>query len=255
MQRSGFSRAALASGAGRPWLDALAGLERWLLPPACLLCNEPVPEREDDALICALCRSRWQPIPHPLCPRCGQPAQKDLECRLCAAWPDGLSRARSGVWLEGSARQAVHQLKYEGWTRAAGAMAEAMRRLEPLTGRVCLIPIPLGRRRQRQRGYNQSERIAAAVGRRSGLDVRLDLLDRVRETSTQTALTPEARHANVAGAFEAAPARELELVLVDDVFTTGATLAAAGAALIAAGALRVEAVTFARAVVDLGAGG
>jgi ComF family protein len=155
------------------------------------------------------------------------------------------------VWLEGSARDAVHQLKYGGWSRAAEAMAESMKGLEPLTGQVCLIPIPLGRRRQRVRGYNQSERIAAALAGRIGRPVRTDLLQRVRETRTQTALTPEARHANVAAAFSAIPVTGLELVLVDDVFTTGATLAAAAAALVDAGAARVEAVTFARAVVDL----
>jgi ComF family protein len=134
-------------------------------------------------------------------------------------------------------------------------MAETMRSLEPLTGRVSLIPVPLGRRRLRQRGYNQSECIAHALGHCVGTRVRADLLARVRETPTQTALTPEARHANVAGAFHAGVVRGLELVLVDDVFTTGATLAAAGAALVEAGARRVEAVTFARAVVELGVGG
>jgi ComF family protein len=159
------------------------------------------------------------------------------------------------VWLENTAREAVHQLKYEGWSRVADAMAEAMRALEPLTGQVFLIPVPLGGARQRARGYNQSERIAAALGFRVGLPVRCDLLFRTRETKTQTALTPEARHANVAGAFRAEPARDLELVLVDDVFTTGATLAAAAAALVGAGAKRVEAVTFARAAVELDARG
>jgi predicted amidophosphoribosyltransferase len=131
-------------------------------------------------------------------------------------------------------------------------MALAMRELEPLTDGVSLIPIPLGRRRLRGRGYNQSERIAAALGAGAGVPVRTDLLQRVRETPTQTALTPEARHANVAGAFHAGAVAGLHLVLVDDVFTTGATLAAAGAALVKAGAARVEAVTFARAVVELG---
>jgi ComF family protein len=166
-----------------------------------------------------------------------------------------LGRARSAVWLDQSARSAVHRLKYEGWSRAAEAMAEAMWQLEPLTGRVSLIPIPLGARRLRERGYNQSERIASALGSRLVLPVRCELVDRVRETKTQTALTPEARHANVSGAFRAKPVEGLELVLVDDVFTTGATLAAAAAALMQAGAARVEAVTFARAVTDLGAGG
>ncbi len=229
----------------------LAGVERWLLPAACLLCSEPISERENDALICDLCRLRWRPIPHPVCDRCGQPSFRGLECRLCAGWAGGLRRVRSAVWLEGSAREAVHQLKYEGWSRAAEAMAEAMRGLEPLTDQVSLIPIPLGGGRQRQRGYNQSERIAAALGTRIGVSPRPDLLQRTRETRTQTALTPEARHANVAGAFRAKPVQGLDLVLVDDVFTTGATLAAAAAALSAAGARQVEAVTFARAVIDL----
>jgi ComF family protein len=227
--------------------ETIAGVERWLLPPACLLCEAPVPARQADALVCELCRSRWQPVTAPLCPRCGQPAFGDLECRLCAAWPAGLERVRSAVWLRGSAREAVHRLKYEGWWRVAEALAEAMRGLEPLTGQVCLVPVPLGARRRRTRGYNQSERIAAALGARVDAPVRSELLGRRRETRTQTALTPEARQANVSGAFEAHGAAGLHCVLVDDVFTTGATLAEAAAALRLGGAARVEAVTFARA--------
>jgi ComF family protein len=227
--------------------EALAGVERWLLPPACLLCESPVPARQGDALVCDLCRSRWEPVAAPVCARCGQPAFGDLECRLCASWPPGLERVRSAVWLRGSAREAVHRLKYEGWWRVAESLAEAMRALEPLTGRVSLIPVPLGSRRLRTRGYNQSERIATALGARTGRPVRLESLVRRRETRTQTALTPEARQANVAGAFEGRGVGGLACVLVDDVFTTGATLAEAAAALRLAGAARVEAVTFARA--------
>ena len=147
----------------------------------------------------------------------------------------GLARVRSAVHLDGGARAAVHKLKYEGWWRVAEAMATCMGRLEPLTAGVSLIPVPLARRRERLRGYNQSERLAVALGARLGLPVRTDVLRRTRATRTQTALTPDARRANVAGAFAASRARKLRTVLVDDVFTTGATLLAAAEALVAAG--------------------
>jgi competence protein ComFC len=226
----------------------LVELERWLLPAACLLCDGPIAAREAEALVCDPCRSRWRSVPDPLCARCGQPAFGDLECRICAGWPEGLARARSAVWLSGGAQRAVHLLKYEGWWRIAEPMAERMCLLEPLTGGVSLIPVPLGAGRLRARGYNQSERLATALGRRLGLPVRAEVLGRRRETTTQTALTPDARRANVAGAFAARRPVRGRVVLVDDVFTTGATLLAAAAALGAAGAEQVDAVTFGRAV-------
>ncbi|MGH7702474.1 MAG: ComF family protein [Gemmatimonadales bacterium] len=231
----------------------LTALERWALPAECLLCREPIARSEGDALVCGLCRRRWRALPEPVCDRCGQPAKADFECRVCAGWSAGLGRVRSAVWLSDGARYAVHQLKYEGWWRVAEAMAQAMRGLEPLRGRgLILVPVPLAARRQQGRGYNQSERIARELGRQLGLAVRDDLLQRVRETGTQTALTPEGRRANVADCFAGGVAQGLALVVVDDVFTTGATLEAAAAALVAAGAEKVEAVTFARARLPVG---
>jgi competence protein ComFC len=231
---------------------ALADLERWLLPAACLLCEAPVAAREGDALICELCRSRWRVVPGPICDRCGQPSFADLECRICSSWGAGLRRVRSAVWLEESARRTVHRLKYDGWWRVAEAMALAMRGLEPLTGSVCLIPVPLGARRARERGYNQSQRIAAALGTLTGAPVRGDVLRRTRETRTQTALTPEERQANLAGVFACTGAERLAVVLVDDVFTTGATLVSAASALVGAGAQSVDGITFARAMEPVG---
>jgi len=221
--------------------------ERWLLPGECLVCRSAV--GPEDPLICAPCQSRWRRLPEPQCPRCGQPFTRIAEeCRSCTAWPDGFLQARSAVWLDVPARAAVHHLKYGGWSRVAEPMARLMGRLEPLTHPGILVPIPLAARRARSRGFNQAERLATALGQCARMPVRADVLARQRETPTQTALVPEARRANVADAFHASGvAAGARLVLVDDVFTTGATLAEAAAALLEAGAGTVDAVTFARA--------
>jgi ComF family protein len=163
------------------------------------------------------------------------------------------------VWLEADARRTVHAFKYGGLPRLAEDLAHAMTRhlpRPPSTPAATLIPIPLGHRRLRERGYNQSERLARALGRIWRLPV-CEPLVRVRETASQTALTPAARLANVAGAFAVRDAGahfalrtpHPALVLVDDVFTTGATLAEAARALQDAGAAGIAAITFGRAVI------
>ena len=230
------------------WREAtrhVGRLERLLLPGECLLCQAPLPDREWDALVCPLCRLRWRRVLPPWCERCGQPGLTDVSCRFCAGWDAALEQVRSAFWLDGGAREAVHHLKYDGWPAMSRAMAGAMRHL-PLPQGGVLVPVPLGRRRLRQRGYNQARMLADALGAAQGYRV-VEVLQRGRDTKSQTALTPDARAANVRGAFVAGGAAEGTFVLVDDVCTTGATLVAAAGALRAAGARRVEAVTFARA--------
>jgi ComF family protein len=163
---------------------------------------------------------------------------------------------RSAVWLDEGARPAVHALKYGGLPRIADDLAAAMLPMRPSTGGAsALIPIPLARKRLRERGYNQSEILARALARQWQIPVLLDVLVRTRETPTQTALTPETRLANVAGAFAVANVQcsmingHSTLIIVDDVFTTGATLAEAARALEQAGARRIRGVTFARAAI------
>lgn len=234
-------------------LPLLRRAEQWLLPGSCLLCEGTVEREEDDPLICALCRGRFHRLPQPQCRRCGQPAIDIRQpCRICPAWPDGFERARSAVWLDDRSRRAVHRLKYGGWSRVAESLARCMTGLIDRAGAVILVPIPLARGRYRRRGYNQAEVLARAVATQQRVALDPVLLRRARETTTQTRLTPEARAVNLADAFVALPCTGARVVLVDDVFTTGATLVAAATALLEAGATAVEAITFARARPPLG---
>ena len=247
---SGAMAAALGRSVGR-------GLIELVLPRYCPVCERPTSE---ERLVCGVCWMRVERLEHPQCGRCGHPlgdAAPGPVCRWCAPLPPWVRAVRSFAWTDrGTGAAIVHALKYGGWWRIG---EEIGARLAPLPWpddvvreRAMVLPVPLAPARRRERGYNQSAVIAAAVARAWRLPSREDLLARTRATRTQTRLTPGDRLANVSGAFAAVPAsrRALEgahVVLVDDVITTGATLTACAHALIAAGARIVSYLTFARA--------
>lgn len=240
---------------------ALRALERFLLPNMCVACDSLVGARTPDALMCAACRTRMRRLPGGpgVCTRCQQPLPPVGPCRFCRGWTPELAWAVSAVWLGTEARSLIHALKYEGRRGLATLAAEIVAAHTPKPRCRWLMPVPVGRRRLRDRGYNQAALIARALSKRWQLPMAEGALRRVRETGTQTALTPEARLANVAGAFMAtgppthlqkrhAPRREepAQAVLVDDVLTTGATVDAAARALAAANWTVIGAITFAR---------
>jgi ComF family protein len=186
----------------------------------------------------------------PRCAGCGEPgAWFCVACRdLCDPVSHGGALPLRGAGLhEGPLRAAVHRLKYGGERGLADDLGELVAR-EVARDLACgvvldaLVPVPLHRSRALERGYDQAALLAGVVGRRTGLDIRMPLR-RVRASRPQVELDRAARAANVRRAFlaEARALRGLRIALVDDVATTGATLADAAAAARAAGARSVRA--------------
>lgn len=238
--------------AARAARDALAEL---LLPRGCVVC-ETLLDRNEEGLVCGRCWSRLPALPAPRCLRCGHPTYGE-KCRWCELLPPYVRAARSVCFASGDIGLGiVHALKYQGWHRVAREMAARMARVDwppdVVAERRALVPVPLSRKREKQRGFNQSGVLCAALAPRWNLPVWNDVLARTRHTETQTRLTPGERLRNVSGAFSApASARTMlrgaHVIIVDDVVTTAATLNACAAALVDGGARIISFVTFGRA--------
>lgn len=235
---------------------AFTGALQLALPPVCAAC-ERARGADERGLVCGRCWAQLRELPHPRCDRCGHPSTAGRACAWCALLAPFVRSARSVCWVpHGSGMSIVQALKYDGWHAVADEIGARLSRLswprDVVEERRALVPVPLASSRLRERGYNQSERLAAALAPRWSVPVWDDVLVRGRATRTQTRLTPEERLRNVAGAFvapDSARRRILgtHLVLVDDVVTTAATLNACAAALFAGGARIVSYVTFGRA--------
>jgi ComF family protein len=163
-----------------------------------------------------------------------------------------VARIRSAAAYEGPLERALHRFKYENWRVLAPTLATLMlecwpNAVSPSTP-VMALAVPLHRRRERERGYNQSQLLAEELRRRWALGAAPGSLVRLRDTPPQVGLDRPSRRRNVAGAFgwEGPDLAGRDALLVDDVATTGSTLEACGQALKAAGAGRIEAVTVAR---------
>lgn len=226
-----------------------------LFQPPCAACGGPVP-RPLEGAVCDACWSALVPFRPPLCHRCGEPLPSwrvatltAMLCPRCRRRPATIARAAAVGPFAGTLRDAVHALKYGGRRSVAtplGALMQAAGR-DVLECADLVVPVPLHRRREWSRGFNQARLLATVLG-----PPVADLLVRVRATPPQAALPAARRHGNVRGAFvlngDGTGLDGLTIVLVDDVATTGATLDACARVLREAGAAEVRALTAARVV-------
>lgn len=184
------------------------------------------------------------------CSRCGKAINTHIQpCIACRVHEPEYDSAQSWAAYDGCARQLIHLLKYERVMPAADYLAYQLAQLR-LPAVDALVPVPLGRVRQRERGFNQIYKIGRRLARRLKIECRPELLRRRRETLSQAGLTAEQREDNVRAAFQVPRGQTVagrKLLLLDDVLTTGATARACAAALKDAGAAEVHLLTAARA--------
>lgn len=223
---------------------AAGALLELVYPPRCAACGEPA-RREP---FCELCAGAVDAVP-PGCARCGLPGPEAL-CGACRAAPPAFDAVRAGGLFGGPLADAVHALKYGGRPALARPLGAWLAARAPVPEGALVVSVPLARGRRVERGYDQASLLADALARASGRRAARArrALRRVRETPPQVGRSREERARNVAGAFEATAAvAGRDVILVDDVVTTGATADAAAAALRRAGARSVVVVALARA--------
>jgi len=223
--------------------DGVARACRAALPQTCALCVAPA----GDALVCAACAAAL-PLLRDACPVCALPGTGGSVCGRCLTHPPPFAATVAPLVYAFPVDRLLQQFKYGGrlafaeWAAAqlAGAAATALRTRGDGAWPDRVVAVPLSVGRQRERGFNQAQEIAARAARSLGLPVAQPLL-RAEGGAPQAALPWSARAKNVRGAFASrADLSGARIALVDDVMTTGATLAAAAAALRGGGAARVE---------------
>lgn len=248
---------------GRIWTTAFLDL---VFPPFCPVCRQRLGDGRRDPL-CGSCWQRIERIVGPYCRTCGlpfprfEPIDRDGSrpdahlCGECRRRRPPFAYARSAVQYDEVAREAMHAFKFGRRRALASPLGDLLAEIGPGAlpgGRPDLvIPVPLHPSRERERGFNQSLLLARRLGRAWRVPVRADVLVRTVPTSPQSELGAEERRANVRGAFslrrpELCAGRHL--IVVDDVFTTGSTVAACARCLKKGGARAVGVLTVARAM-------
>lgn len=224
-------------------------LDDWLefffpTPRMCLLCHT----RQDQLGVCEACHARYEEKRrrYGQCQRCGTFGVRAAVCDTCRNWPNYFT-GNTALWpYQGEVRDAIVHFKFHHEPWRASAFAEQL--LPYVEGNALLIPVPLHAKRLRERGYNQSALLVQALCRQGDLRSAPDTLVRTVNTVHQVGRTRSERMENMREAFAVSDPTVIqgqEVVLVDDILTTGATLLMCARTLHAAGAIRVRSITLA----------
>jgi ComF family protein len=237
----------------QPLRKAAKATLNWIYPPFCTLCHADTKPGEH---LCDECRQKATKISAPFCQVCSEPFPGQIEgefvCPNCQDRHFHFDCAVAPYRSRGPVREVIHQFKYDYKLHLrhvlAGWLAESLAdpRLQPRIDRI--IPVPLHPARQRERGFNQARVLAVLLSRRSGIPL-CDDLKRIRFTTTQTRFDRKTRMENLRNAFRlrnTEQVRNLHLLLIDDVLTTGSTVDECARVLMEAGAATVRVAAVAR---------
>jgi len=219
-----------------------------IYPTKCVVCGA-----FQDRYLCDDCRGQIEEIGDQICDICGAPCLERV-CSRCATEPPSFKMARTVGSYEGTLRDAIHELKYQSKLPVVGELAQLMISFAGSHQRLMknvelVIPIPIHYTRERRRGFNQAEALAAPLAAALGLPMPHNVLVRTRPTKSQVDLEGEERRLNVLDAFGVTRPKLVSgrvVLLVDDVLTTGSTADSAAQALLNAGAIEVRVLTLAR---------
>jgi ComF family protein len=234
------------------------GLADLVFPPRCITCGSLL-TGEGIHPFCLSCTSRIHFIQSPLCTCCGMPFSagegRDHLCGDCVTAEQHFKTARAVGKYEAVLLEAIHRFKYQGRVHVGEELGRYMAGCDYASFRIddhtMLVPVPLHRKRLRERGFNQSVILAREVARRHSMPMNFNVLRRSVWTEPQVGLGKDARGANVRGAFEVKDREKIKgekILLVDDVYTTGSTVRECARVLKAGGAAEVGVLTLARAV-------
>jgi len=235
--------------------EARESLSALLFPPICSFCDAL--GTEEPLALCGSCRAALKWVSPPFCAHCGRPLPgPSLEgityCGRCLSDPPPYTRARYAVFYEGELREGLLRFKYGAELHAGAALSvlliEAFRKYWRIEDFHLIVPIPVHRKRLVKRGFNQALLLAKKLSRATGIPVGPRTLVKTRDTRPQVGLSLKERKVNLRKSFGIArtqDVRDRSILVVDDVATTGTTLAEASRTILDAGAQSVQALALA----------